>query len=551
MKRIGMRITSLCLASFISLSSGVFSIKKDVYANDQVVNAYEIDYIKDDSLAFINDNYDEQLASQYRSAPDDMIVDIPNSLKGSVANALHKNKEDPITVGDLRSITNLTIFDSTTSYIDISWLNYCSNLQDLNIYGSIVDGLDSIQCLDGLVSISLGTISNDNQVINLENCGFLKHSPKFEKLVISSCNVNPEQLYLLDIDILEIDCSRVKNIDFRKLNARKKIIIYGHEYDIAVNLTNNDIDYLRNKGIEVEFKLNNEEETRRVNDRLDEMLKSMDIDANASDEEKTKIVIRYMLDNFHYDEEIARKINNGTINYHDDLIPFYYTGDLYGALEKDKHVCGNYSSFLKAMLNRLGIDAYTIYGCENGGYHSWNLVCGDDGKYYYYDAVVLDHYYSSQVYDSDEDEYVNRTFEDCLNPAFFYKLKPGDYFNNPDVYDFGMKTGHKASNFPISIVGVINKSKNYDQESVEERIDNEDNSIGEYSVQFSEEDDVIVRFDGKLFIIPAALLIAIMSAFGLVHFAKRRNETTYRGDFSCFGDGSHIPDDSFTQPFRR
>ena len=551
MKRIGMRITSLCLASFISLSSGVFSIKKDVYANDQVVNAYEIDYIKDDSLAFINDNYDEQLASQYRSAPDDMIVDIPNSLKGSVANALHKNKEDPITVGDLRSITNLTIFDSTTNYIDISWLNYCSNLQDLNIYGSIVDGLDSIQCLDGLVSISLGTISNDNQVINLENCGFLKHSPKFEKLVISSCNVNPEQLYLLDIDILEIDCSRVKNIDFRKLNVRKKIIIYGHEYDIAVNLTNNDIDYLRNKGIEVEFKLNNEEETRRVNDRLDEMLKSMDIDANASDEEKTKIVIRYMLDNFHYDEEIARKINNGTINYHDDLIPFYYTGDLYGALEKDKHVCGNYSSFLKAMLNRLGIDAYTIYGCENGGYHSWNLVCGDDGKYYYYDAVVLDHYYSSQVYDSDEDEYVNRTFEDCLNPAFFYKLKPGDYFNNPDVYDFGMKTGHKASNFPISIVGVINKSKNYDQESVEERIDNEDNSIGKYSGQFSEEDDVIVRFDGKLFIIPAALLIAIMSAFGLVHFAKRRNETTYCGDFSCFGDGPHIPDDSFTQPFRR
>lgn len=452
MTKYGVKITSFYLAAMILCGS--FSLRSEnVFANNQISYSSETNNLNDnsdDSLVYINDNYDEQSVQQYRNAPDDMLVDIPSDFRGTLLNTLHKSGDDSITVGDLRSIKSLTLYSSSSKYIDMSWLNYCSNLEQLNVYGSPTNCLDSLLYLDNLSSLSLGTISSNNQVLDLKNCGFLKHNQHL-KLTISACNVNPEQLYLLDnIDILEIDCTYVKNIDFRKLEKCNKIIINGGEYDIAVNLTNEDIDYLEGKGIELEFSSSDtKDKLKIVNDRLDEILKSMNIDATATDDEKIDTIFKYVLENFHYDEEISRKKRSRRLDSTRDYIPFCVDGELYGALQLDSKICKNYAAFIKAMLYRLGIESYNIYSAE----HSWNLI-NVDGEYYYYDATDLDSYYDTLYYDYDAKEEKSYTWEEFIRLYFrdqyFYKLKPEDYIADPSKYD--SKEGrHDAINFPISI----------------------------------------------------------------------------------------------------
>ncbi len=62
--------------------------------------------------------------------------------------------------------------------------------------------------------------------------------------------------------------------------------------------------------------------------------------------------------------------------------------NILGVMDVSAHgpVCEAYAEAYTYILNRLGINALTIFGLGNGGGHAWNLV-QNEGEYYYVDAT--------------------------------------------------------------------------------------------------------------------------------------------------------------------
>ena len=92
-------------------------------ANDEVMkNCMKFDFYS--SIYTANNNeYDV-------NKKDTDIVEIPEDYRLSVLYYLGKNKEDKVTVGDLKKMTSLYI---AVTDQDLSWLNYCSNLKELEL----------------------------------------------------------------------------------------------------------------------------------------------------------------------------------------------------------------------------------------------------------------------------------------------------------------------------------------------------------------------------------------------------------------------------------
>ena len=65
-----------------------------------------------------------------------------------------------------------------------------------------------------------------------------------------------------------------------------------------------------------------------------------------------KILI-YVLENCIYDPDVKN-------NTSDDILSFYEGGKLYGALEKDTQICGNYSALVCALCKRVNLKANYI-----------------------------------------------------------------------------------------------------------------------------------------------------------------------------------------------
>lgn len=459
------RITSISLAALIALSNPITTVHSHA-AENQSGYSYNISYIRDESKANIEDNYDEELMEKYRNAPDDMIVEIPEEFKYEVVSHIsNKSEDDVITVGDLRSIDYLMldISDDTVGDVDLSWLNYCTNLKYLYLYGDIIQYTDDILGFDNIDTILLTTRYGED-LMDLRNCGFINHCPTLKSLSISGL-YDAEQLYGLNIKHLSLDVRETHTIDFKKLDFLEELTLYGGAYDIAVYLSNDDIDYLESKGVKISFgTIDNVDidQIREINDKLDEIIESLGLDENATDEEKVRAVLIYVLSNLQYDEYASECQRNG-IRF--DYDPFYKDGELYGALEGKTQICGNYAALTSALLHRLGVDIYFV----SSDSHSWNLI-EIDGKWYYFDSTWLDGDKVTILEEKWEDvpggktltitpitltaeEVLDSGNQEDIDQLLWYKVVPSDYEADPEKYN-DREDSHDAKNFPITIVEV-------------------------------------------------------------------------------------------------
>ena len=81
------------------------------------------------------------------------------------------------------------------------------------------------------------------------------------------------------------------------------------------------------------------------------------------------------------------------IEYSDDTsIPISHS--IAGAMTSQKSaVCEGYAKVMQVMMNGYGIENIYVTGIGNGGGHAWNMVCMNDGKYYWLDATWDDQAY--------------------------------------------------------------------------------------------------------------------------------------------------------------
>ena len=476
-------LTSIGLAA--ALAASPCSMVKASSAENGNEYSYDIKYIYDESQAAIDDNYDEELIEKYRNAPDDMVVEIPEHFKYCMSNYTHKGADEDITVSDLRSLKRLNLYSFDDEEYDMSWLNYCSGLEKLDISSELLNYMGDVVFLDNLKSFSTSSspLYDWEDCVNFEKCGFLNNSNNLDEVRITGYYY-PEQVYNLKAKRLVLDVGNIYTIDYTKLNSDylKELVINGAPYDVAMNLSNADIDFLEKNGVSISFGQvdgTTMEKVREINDKLDIIVESLGLDENATDEEKVRAVLIYVLSNLEYDDYASECQEKG-INF--DHEPFYQGGELYGALERDTHICGNYAALTSALLSRVGVNDYYVTSDS----HAWNLV-EVDGEWYYFDSTWLDDDKVTVWEEEWEDipggksltiTSIDQTVEEALasgneesiDQLVWYKVLPSDYKADPEKYydikDKDDRYSHEVVNFPITIVEV--KTENTDSNVVSE-----------------------------------------------------------------------------------
>lgn len=336
----------------------------------------------------LGNSYSNETQSAYvQTYNDNDEVEIDDFNIFSVASEIDRFDDGPITVGDLKSITDYLIIKVDPSKdLDISWLNYCENLKIASVisYGPVENEFASVKGLKSLESISIFCIGYDT--LDEEGFAFLRNCPNLKTITVNGMAIDNDFLESLpSVETLEVFVQNdlELELDYSRLTHLKALdFTTTKPYDIAVNFSSRDYDLLVSSGVSVEGDYL--EEAMTVSKELDSITDSLPITDDMTDEEKLDQVLIYVLERLSYDKEISDAIKSGTD--HDALTKsFYEKGALYGALAKDSSICGNYSALVDALLYRLGMKSAIVVNDD----HAWNLV-QVEGEYYYVDSTFLD-----------------------------------------------------------------------------------------------------------------------------------------------------------------
>lgn len=513
------RLAAVALGSVIvvSLFSGCSSnnIKEDVQSSTvSMVSDAGSDVGSDDS------QLDEMI--EEATVDKDTVVDIPDSYVSFVSSACSKSEGDKITVGDLAKIKELTmpVIDSDSS---LDWLNYCTNMESmmlsLNCGNSEI--MKSVKRLDSLRSLSLMT--NESIEFNDDNFPFVKSSKKLESIDLDGFNYEPGYLEsMTQLKKLTLNIGDKCDLDFKKLTFLDDLN-FGDSlpYDIAIRFSSEDYKTLVNN--DVSIAANNPviiDKVVEINDKLDGIVKGLGLNDDSTDEEKLNAILIYTLDNLTYDEDVSEALVNGNADGLAD--EFYKEGYLYGALEMDSAICGNYSALVEALANRVKLNSHIL----NSNNHAWNLVSVEGNNYYvdatWLDGKVKDKEVVSDKYD-EQGRLVSRTISyDSMSAQDVIKEGNGTeldwYMEDPTkIDDIDQKNSHVAVDVPTYIeIKPINEQSDSKEEASTGIVDITDNK---YEVKSGDNNWIIAG--GAL----VGILAAAGGAVGVgIHHKKKKDQ---------------------------
>lgn len=502
------------------------------------------------------------------------VIDIPEEHQYVVAEACGKEKGEPITVGDLNAIKDnwmtLTVYDDT----NLEWLNHLGQVEYLSIiiHADDMSLFRKIKSLKNVNSISITPALNNSIDMTSQDFAFIKNSSQLKELSISG-EVGIEPGFIESLTNLQklnfflqdgnhtYDCTKLDFLNELKLHD---------PYTAAMYITTEEYNYLKSKGVKISFP--NEEQLKtfvEINHRLDQIVESIGLDENSSEQDKFNAIICYVLDNLSYDEQVSDALAN------DEPIQslaadFYEGGLLYGALEKESAICGNYAALTNALLERLNIDTYYLTSHN----HAWSLV-EIEGKQYYVDSTWLD---GKSVYKK-ETEYVYDDFGNIIASSTSWTpigaseaIKEGNteeldwYMEDPSSYpkSESQAESHMVVNLP-DFFGIVPQEESDEivpetteiaettpapTETVEQTEPEETQPI------VLDDENVEIRSGDKKWIVPAAVAIGVLTAIGGAVAVKknkdkkererRRRQAMYSNPF---GDDFSSPYGNSYQPY--
>ena len=322
------------------------------------------------------------------------VVEIPEAYQYEVCYLCGKERGEPITVGDLNAIDDMFMNLSIVDGESLEWLNYVGNIEYLTmiIHADDTSVLKNIKKLKNVKNLSILSPFSTSIELKNEDFAFLRNSESIKELSISGyvsmepgfleslTGIKKLSLYLQDGNHT-YDCSKLGFLDELELYE---------PYSAAVYITQEDYDELIRNGVKVTFSSDSELESfKKINKKLDEIVESLGVDENSTEQEKLDALLCYVLDTLTYDPEVSEALR--TNEEHGQLTrSFYNKGLLYGALEKDTAICGNYAALTNALAERLDLASYYLISED----HAWSLV-EVEGEQYYVDSTWLD---SGSVY---------------------------------------------------------------------------------------------------------------------------------------------------------
>ena len=331
----------------------------------------------------------ENEIAQEQSIEDTKRAEIPTYYSDTIGNYLGK---DQLSTEDLKSIKEITDWPiMVRDNESLSWLNNCESLEKISfgLYNlEDTSMFQDVKELPNLKSINFNSLIESEYTISKEDFDFLTKSKNLETIDLACANVEEGFIEsITNLKTLKVS-SEMPNLkfDYKKLTFLENLEFTGEDpYNVATNLTMDEYNTLVENGVNVTFA---SEEIKNkfleVNQELDNIVKSLDVTKDSSDQEKLDAILIYTLEHLTYDEEVSEKLGTGE-NIDELTRSFYKGGNLYGALEKDSAICGNYAALVQALASRL--DLNTEYLISHT--HSWNLV-EIEGQQYYVDATWLE-----------------------------------------------------------------------------------------------------------------------------------------------------------------
>lgn len=413
--------TIATINSKIRLNRDINERKLQYYEEQTIMNNILIRTQINEYNNIIQDFRKAQIKELYKK-----IIYIPDEYRNQVIKALGDNENEYnyriIFEEDLKKMTSLELIIGDVKAFN--FLKYCKNLENLKVKCDKND-ITFLDCLP-VTSVKRFELDSDIDTFNYDIASLLyKKMPYIEELNISSPTTYEPGVIesLKQIKKLTIKPTLNCDIDFNNLTHLEELVIDSEKpYDIAIWLNKEEYNTLKDNNVKITFKENVEEKYLEVSEKLDNILNSLEINENSSDDEILDEVLKYAIKNYKYDEAVA----NATPEEKKQMkigSNFYKNGELYAAIEKDTQVCGNYAAFVEAMYDRLKKPEQSyILTSKN---HAWNLI-DIEGKKYYVDSTWLD--IRSLAYCEElltSEEAADRNLHKCIH---WYKEDPKSDF---------------------------------------------------------------------------------------------------------------------------
>ena len=509
-------------------------------------------------------------------------VNIPESLRSEISYKVGKIPGDTITKSDLKNITILSLSGEIPE--DMQFLQYCDNLESLYVIVRDETNLDFLTYAKSIKKLELTfqTLNNEkietipaipqlesisfyslwyNMELNIENLKFLNQMPNVKKISFSYIRLSPDcEEYLSKMEEIQLGTSETYDIDFKKLIGLKKLSLkHNKPYDIAIFLSTEEYNTLINAGVEIEFASEEERETYlKVASQLDDMVASLEIDKNSTDQEKLDTILIYVLNHLKYDSEVSEMILKDEIDK-ELTQSFYKNGYLYGAIEKDSAICGNYAALIEALMDRVSLPQQsTIMTSTN---HAWNLVKVNN-EVYLVDATWLDaqsktEQKSTTNYDEQGNPLsVTITFEEKTAQELILSGKGHElswYMENPseeNIASIDKKRAHYNPNTPTYMMNKLNEVSNESEsENIEEITTTNLEAVAEEIPDISSE-KIKIKIGTKEIIIGAGAFVGILVALGGAIAIKNQKERYRRKkSYNSNYNSSHNSFNSYSNSF--
>lgn len=496
------------------------------------------------------------------------VVDIPECYRFHVAGIIGKEENEPITIKDLESITDeyfrINLREDSSS---LDFLKYCKNATNLTLYGMVNDTtiLQTVPDLPNIKTLYLATTINDSDIgletpdnltVNSRDFAFLNKMTNLEELEIYGYSVETGVIERLSsLKKLSIYTDGNYDLDFSKLTFLNELS-FRHEqiYTIAKDFTLEDYKTLTNSGVKLDFNEYELQKFYEINKKIANIIDEIGITRESTDQEKLDAILIYVLDNLEYDEEVAQSIANN-VEHRDLSTSFYEEGLLYGALEKETSICGNYAALVDALARR--VDLPTYYARSNN--HAWNIV-EVEGDSYYVDPTWLD---GESIYTSTTTEEVidgKKYITTSYIPTFSQELIKNNntqelkwYMADPTDYnDEEQHESHDVTNVPtyIKLVPLVEENR-FEMLEPEPTIEEtkadetpyEETSTKEDTPQSLDEKKFEISIGNRKWVIGGAVAVGIMSGLGGAEAInnhkkqkereRRRRQQLYDNPYNC------------------
>ena len=372
-----------------------FQIGKYISNNKEQKHEPEQTKIEDTvDMPIYNEPYKKEIPKHLRKeyqalveVPDNYYEEIMRNLSTEDKYVVMMNKG--ISEGSLSELKKLRL-DPTVKSLD--FLEYCTSLEYLHIAQYDEEIMNVLPQLPSVKKLAMNINEFDKTTKELLD----KKMPNINEMDIScTLEFEPDVIEKMNnLKKLTIGPKQNCDIDFKKLTNLEGLKIASTEpYNIAIWLNKEEYLTLKESGVKITFAENVENKYLEILEKIEEVIKKLNIDAYSTDKEKYNKIVIYILENMKYDKEVIEMSNkeDKDENEFSELIrSFYKDGMLYAALESDTQICGNYSALFEALCDRIYApeQAYLLLSKT----HAWNMI-KLDGISYYTDLTWLDDQY--------------------------------------------------------------------------------------------------------------------------------------------------------------